>query len=125
MQLNENNIGAYVIFSPRKLNISNMILILDYEEVSIDYWRCEMEKTICDERHKRIDEKLELHERRLNSHSERLDRIELANGRLEERLNSLITQLENLNKTMKWFIATLVGAFISFFFYAVQQGLFK
>lgn len=84
-----------------------------------------MEKSICDERHKRIDEKLELHERRLNSHSERLDRIELANGRLEERLNSLITQLENLNKTMKWFITALVGAFISFFFYAVQQGLFN
>jgi predicted nuclease with TOPRIM domain len=84
-----------------------------------------MEKSICDERHKRIDEKLELHERRLNSHSERLDRIELANGRLEERLNSLITQLENLNKTMKWFIGLLVGSFVAFFFYAVQQGLFK
>jgi predicted nuclease with TOPRIM domain len=80
---------------------------------------------LCDERHKRIDEKLELHERRLNNHSERLDRIELANGRLEERLNSLITQLENLNKTMKWFITALVGAFISFFFYAVQKGLFN
>lgn len=80
---------------------------------------------LCDERHKRIDEKLEAHERRLNNHSERLDRIELANGRLEERLNSLITQLENLNKTMKWFIGLFVGAFISFFFYAVQQGIFK
>jgi predicted nuclease with TOPRIM domain len=80
---------------------------------------------LCDERHQRIDEKLELHERRLNNHSERLDRIELANGRLEERLNGLITQLENLNKTMKWFITAIVGAFISFFFYAVQQGLFR
>jgi len=84
-----------------------------------------MEKSICDERHKRIDEKLELHERRLNSHSERLDRIELANGRLEERLNNLITQLEQLNKTMKWFIGLMVGAFVSFFFYAVQHGLFQ
>lgn len=84
-----------------------------------------MDKSICDERHKRIDEKLESHERRLNNHSERLDRIELANGRLEERLNNLIQQLEQLNKTMKWFITALVGAFISFFFYAVQQGLFK
>ena len=84
-----------------------------------------MDKSICDERHKRIDEKLESHERRLNNHSERLDRIELTNGRLEERLNSLITQLENLNKTMKWFITALVGAFISFFFYAIQQGIFK
>ena len=84
-----------------------------------------MEKSICDERHKRIDEKLELHERRLNNHSERLDRIELANGRLEERLNNLIQQLEQLNKTMKWFIGLLVGSFVAFFFYAVQQGLFN
>jgi len=84
-----------------------------------------MEKSICDERHKRIDEKLESHERRLDIQSERLDRIELAYGRLEERINNLITQLENLNKTIKWFITALVGAFISFFFYTVQQGLFK
>jgi len=84
-----------------------------------------MEKSICDERHKRIDEKIAIHERRLNNHSERLDRIELANGRLEERLNNLITQLEDLNKTMKWFIGLLVGSFVAFFFYAVQQGLFN
>ena len=84
-----------------------------------------MEKSICDERHNQINYRLDLHEKRLNNHSERLDRIELANGRLEERLNNLITQLENLNKTMKWFITVIVGAFVSFFFYAVQQGLFK
>lgn len=84
-----------------------------------------MDKTLCEERHKSLDEKIAIHERRLNNHSERLDRIELASSRLEERLNSLIIQLEQLNNTMKWFIAALVGAFISFFFYAVQQGLFR
>lgn len=84
-----------------------------------------MDKSICDERHKRLDEKLESHERRLNNHSERLDRIELANGRLEERLNNLIQQLEQLNKTMKWFMGLLIGSFVGFFFYAVQQGLLK
>lgn len=80
---------------------------------------------LCDERHNRINEKLELHERRLNNHSERLDRIELASGRLEERLNSLIAQLENLNKTMKWFMGLLLGGIVSFFFYAIQQGIFN
>lgn len=80
---------------------------------------------LCDERHKRINEKLELHERRLNNHSERLDRIELASGRLEERLNNLIAQLENLNKTMKWFMGLLLGGIVSFFFYAIQQGIFN
>ncbi len=84
-----------------------------------------MDKSVCDERHNQINYRLDVHEERLNNHSERLDKIELVNSRLEERLNSLIAQLENLNKTMKWFISVIVGAFISFFFYAVQQGLFK
>jgi len=83
-----------------------------------------MEKTICDERHNQINYRLDVTEKRLNNHSERLDKIELVNDRLEERLNSLITQLENLNKTMKWFIGLLVGSFVAFFFYAVQNGLF-
>ena len=85
-----------------------------------------MDKSVwCEERHRQIDYRLDIAEKRLDNHSERLDKIELANGRLEERLNSLIAQLENLNKTMKWFITVIVGAFISFFFYAVQQRLFR
>lgn len=84
-----------------------------------------MEDKLCEAEHKRLNEKIDVHERRINNHSERLDRIELANGRLEERLNSLITQLENLNKTMKWFMGLLLGGIVSFFFYTVQQGLFK
>ena len=84
-----------------------------------------METKIWEEKNRQIDYRLDVHEKRLNSHGERLDRIELASGRLEERLNNLIQQLEQLNKTMKWFITVLVGAFISFFFYAVQNGLFK
>jgi len=85
----------------------------------------EYSESLCKERHKRIDEKLELHERRINNHSERLDRIELANSRLEERLDNLIKQLAALNSTMKWFMGLIIGAFVSFFFYAAQQGLLK
>ncbi len=80
-----------------------------------------MEKLSSD---KHIEYRLDVHDKRLDNHSERLDRIELTSSRLEERLNSLIKQLEQLNKTMKWFITVIVGAFISFFFYVVQQGLF-
>lgn len=84
-----------------------------------------MDNSLCAEKHKRIDEKIDVHERRLNNHSERLDRIEQVNSKLEERLEGLIQQLSNLNTTMRWFIGLLVGAFISFFFYAVQQGVIK
>ena len=84
-----------------------------------------MDKSVCDERHNQINYRLDVHEKQLNNHSARLDRIELVSGKLEERLNNLIQQLEQLNKTMKWFIGLLVGSFVAFFFYAVQQGLFK
>lgn len=84
-----------------------------------------MESKICDERHKRIDEKLEAHDKRLNNHGERLDRIEIANSKLEERLDNLIKQIAQLNSTLKWFMGIMVGAFISFFFYAAQRGLIK
>lgn len=77
------------------------------------------------ENEKHIGYRLDVHEKRLNNHGERIDRIELTSGRLEERLNNLITQLENLNKTMKWFIGLLVGSFVAFFFYAIQHGLFR
>lgn len=85
----------------------------------------EYNETLCKERHKRIDEKIQTAERRLNNHSERIDRIEQTSGRLEERMENLIKQISALNSTMKWFMGLLVGAFVSFFFYAVQRGLLK
>jgi predicted nuclease with TOPRIM domain len=84
-----------------------------------------MEEKVCNEKHRRIDEKFETHERRINNHSERLDRIEISSSKLEERLDGLIDKLGSLNTTLRWFIGLMVAAFVSFFFYAVQQGLFK
>lgn len=84
-----------------------------------------MEDKLCEARHKRIDERLDTQDRRLNSHSERLDRIEISASKLETRLDGLIEKLGSLNTTLRWFIGLLVGAFVSFFFYAVQQGLFR
>ncbi len=84
-----------------------------------------MEEKLCEIRHKRLDEKIEVHDKRIDNHSERLDRIELSTGKLEERLEGLINQLGSLNTTLRWFIGLLIGAFVSFFFYAVQNGLFR
>lgn len=82
-----------------------------------------MDQEICEERHRNINETLSRHERRMNNHSERLDKIEQVNTRLDERLSGLIKQLEGLNKILKWFIGIMIGAFISFFFYAVQINI--
>lgn len=84
-----------------------------------------MDDKLCEIRHQRLDEKIDVHERRINNHSDRLDIIERVNGRLEERLDGLIKQLSALNSTMKWFMGLLLGGIVSFFFYAIQQGLLK
>lgn len=85
----------------------------------------EYNESLCRERHKRIDEKIEVHERRINNHSERIDQIERSTSRMDERLDGLIKQLAQLNSTLKWFIGLMIGAFVSFFFYAAQRGLIK
>jgi chromosome segregation ATPase len=84
-----------------------------------------MDQTLCNEKHKRIEERLEIQDRRLNNHSERLDKIEQLQSRTEAQISSLCDQIKSLVTTMRWFIGLLVGAFVSFFFYAVQQSLFK
>lgn len=84
-----------------------------------------MDKTICNEKHKRIDERLDVHDVRLNNHGDRIDKLEQYQSKTEAQINNLCEQIKSLVSTMKWFIGLLVGAFISFFFYAVQQGLFK
>lgn len=84
-----------------------------------------MDEKMCIEKHKRVDEKFDTHEKRLNNHAERIDKLEQNGGKLEERIDNLIKQLSSLTAVMKWFIGLLVGSFVAFFFYAVQQGLFK
>lgn len=83
-----------------------------------------MEK-LCELKHAEIDKKFELTERRLNNHGERIDKLEQNSVRLEERLDNLIKQLSSLNTMLRWFIGLMIGAFVSFFFYAVQQNIFK
>lgn len=81
-----------------------------------------MEK-ICELKHEAIDKKFETTEKRLNNHDDRIDKLEQNGVRLEERLDSLIKQLSSLNTIMRWFLGLMIGAFVSFFFYVVQQKI--
>lgn len=80
---------------------------------------------ICELKHAEIDKKFETTEKRLNNHGDRIDKLEQNSVRLEERLDNLIKQLAQLNTMLRWFIGLMIGAFISFFFYAVQQNIFR
>jgi predicted RNase H-like nuclease (RuvC/YqgF family) len=91
--------------------------------------RCGMteyyEGSVCKEKHIRIDEKIETHERRINKYGERLDRLEQDGRELKIEIKNLCKQIEGLTSILKWFIGSLVGSFIAFFFYAVQNGVIK
>ena len=84
-----------------------------------------MEKDVCNERHKRIDELLKTQDKRLNNHAERLDKLEQDGAELKNEIKNLCKQLEGLTSILKWFIGLLVGSFVAFFFYAVQNNIFK
>ena len=79
---------------------------------------------VCKVIHKNIDEKFDLNEKRLNDHIKRIDCLEQSQARSEENLKGLVKELSGLNTTLRWFIGAMVGSFISFFFYAVQKGVF-
>lgn len=68
---------------------------------------------------------IEVHDTRLNDHSKRLDKLEQDSRELQTEIKNLCDSLKSLTSIMKWFVTALVGAFISFFFYAIQSGLFK
>lgn len=87
---------------------------------------------LCAEKHKQVDAKFDIHERRINKHSEEIDDIRQEIGELKADNREFKTQIQNLCKqiselttTLRWFIGLLVGAFTSFFFYAIQKGIFK
>ena len=72
-----------------------------------------------------IEHQIEVHDKRINNHSERLDKLEQEGATLKAEIKNLCENLKQLTTVMKWFIGLLIGSFIGFFFYAVQQGIFK
>lgn len=79
---------------------------------------------VCREKHIRIDEKLELAEKRLNDHSKRIDSLEQTQARMDESLKGLVVQLTTLNVQLRWFMGLMLGGTVTFFFAAVQKGVF-
>lgn len=84
-----------------------------------------MNDELCLEKHERLKERLDIHERRINNHSERLDKLEQDNVELKTEIKNLCKQIGALTAILKWFIGLLVGSFVAFFFYAVQNNILK
>ncbi|GAA0062990.1 hemolysin XhlA family protein [Clostridium sporogenes] len=84
-----------------------------------------MELKVCEEKHKRLEEKIDVHDIRLNNHGKRIDKIEQNQSKIDTKIENLCDQLKQLVSVLKWYIGLSVGALVSFFFYAVQYGIFK
>ena len=72
-----------------------------------------------------IKHQLGTHEKRLNNYGTRLDRLEQDSASYKVEIKNLCDTIKSLTNTLKWFMGLMVGAFVSFFFYAVQHGIFK
>lgn len=72
-----------------------------------------------------VGHQIEVHDIRLNDHSKRLDKLEQDSVALKTELKNLCENLKSLTIVMKWFIGLIIGAFVGFFFYAIQTNLLK
>lgn len=72
-----------------------------------------------------VRKELETHEKRINNHSERLDKLEQSTVELRVQIQNLCSNLESLTSAIKYLLGLTVGSLLGFFFYAVQNNLFK
>lgn len=72
-----------------------------------------------------VEHQIKVHDTRLNNHADRLDKLEQNDVALKIEIKNLCDNIKQLTTIMKWFITAMIGAFISFFFYAVQNNIFK
>lgn len=68
---------------------------------------------------------VEAHERRINNHSERIDRLEQNDAKMDVKIENLCNSIDGLVSTLKWAIGFICSGVIGFFFYAIQNHLFK
>lgn len=72
-----------------------------------------------------LKHRIETFEKRINNHSDRIDKIEQNQAEVKVQIENLIKSIEGLINTMKWSLGFMMSGVIGFFFYAVQNHLFK
>lgn len=83
------------------------------------------EDKIFEEYRQRVKDKVDAHEVRINNHSVRLDKLEQNSVALDEKVKALIDKMDGLITTIRWASGFFIGGIVAFFFYAIQQGVFK
>lgn len=68
---------------------------------------------------------IDVHEKRINNHSERIDKLEQSDVKRDIQIENLCKSIEGLTTSIEWALGLFAGSFVGFFFYAIQNHLFK
>ncbi|KEH93068.1 hypothetical protein Z962_10755 [Clostridium botulinum C/D str. BKT12695] len=69
--------------------------------------------------------KINEHTEALKEHDKRLDKIEQSQSEFKVEIKNLCEQIKGLTSAIKWLIGLGASSLLGFFFYAMQQVLFK
>lgn len=69
--------------------------------------------------------KINEHTEALKEHDKRLDKIEQSQSEFKVEIKNLCEQIKGLTSAIKWLIGLGASSLLGFFFYAMQQSLFK
>ncbi len=73
----------------------------------------------------RVKHRVDMHENLINNHSERIDKLEQYKAGNDEKIKALIEKMDGLITTIRWGCGIFLGGIVSFFFYAIERGVFK
>lgn len=72
-----------------------------------------------------IELKINEHAETLKEHSKEIDNLKQDGREFKTEIKNLCDNIKNLTSTMKWFMGIWVTSLLGFFFYAIQNTVFK
>ena len=71
------------------------------------------------------DHKIEVCERRLDEHGKEIDELKTNRAATDVKMDNLCEKLSAQTKSMNWLIGLMATSLLEFFFYAIQNNIFK
>lgn len=71
-----------------------------------------------------ICHKIDVHDRRINNHSERIDKLEVAQGETNVKIDNLCKNLALQTKALWALISLGAATLVGFFIYAIESKIF-
>ena len=72
-----------------------------------------------------IEHRMGKAENKLDEHDSRIDALERNDAKKEVQINNLIKSIDTLVMVLKGLITVIGGCLVTFFFYAIQNHIFK